>query len=197
MTPTGPEITVTTGPSATPRQARRAPQAAKLRANPSLRLLVLCVAVMLVLAVMTGPAGTNTAPTSGFTGSLGFPRLFWFLGLRRRVVRRYFALARVQGSCQGRGQTYAGVGPGTYGADQARPRCGRRGGRLGMGVVHYARQHLEGWHLHPGRMCPGGDGDGCLRVQMAVVASRQARRLRRHSVLWCCCRGSTTRSRST
>jgi branched-chain amino acid transport system permease protein len=35
---------------------------------------------MLVLAVMTGPAGTNTAPTSGFTGALAFPRLFWFLG---------------------------------------------------------------------------------------------------------------------
>jgi branched-chain amino acid transport system permease protein len=30
---------------------------------------------------MTGPPGTNAAPTSGFTGSLQFPRLFWFLGL--------------------------------------------------------------------------------------------------------------------
>ena len=29
---------------------------------------------------MTGPPGTNAAPTSGFTGSLQFPRLFWFLG---------------------------------------------------------------------------------------------------------------------
>jgi branched-chain amino acid transport system permease protein len=80
MTSTGPEVTVTTGPSAAPRQGRRSPRATNLRANPSLRLLVLCVAVMLVLAVMTGPAGTNTAPTSGFTGALGFPRVFWFLG---------------------------------------------------------------------------------------------------------------------
>jgi branched-chain amino acid transport system permease protein len=80
MTSAGPEVTVTTGPSAAPRQDRRSPRAADLRANPSLRLLVLCVAVMLVLAVMTGPAGTNTAPTSGFTGALGFPRVFWFLG---------------------------------------------------------------------------------------------------------------------
>jgi branched-chain amino acid transport system permease protein len=30
---------------------------------------------------MTGPPGTNAAPTSGFTGALRFPRLFWFLGL--------------------------------------------------------------------------------------------------------------------
>jgi len=29
---------------------------------------------------MTGPAGSNSAPTSGFTGSLQFPRLFWFVG---------------------------------------------------------------------------------------------------------------------
>jgi len=29
---------------------------------------------------MTGPPGTNATPTSGFTGSLQFPRIFWFLG---------------------------------------------------------------------------------------------------------------------
>ena len=45
------------------------------------------------LAVMTGPAGTNAAPTSGFTGPLQFPRLFWFLGLRRGAVRRRLDLA--------------------------------------------------------------------------------------------------------
>jgi branched-chain amino acid transport system permease protein len=39
------------------------------------------VAGVLVLAIMTGPPGTNAAPTSGFTGALRFPRLFWFLGL--------------------------------------------------------------------------------------------------------------------
>jgi branched-chain amino acid transport system permease protein len=44
------------------------------------RRLGVCVGAVLVLAVMTGPAGTNTAPTSGFTGSLQFPRLFWFAG---------------------------------------------------------------------------------------------------------------------
>ena len=80
MTSTGPEVTVTTPPSIAPRQAPRSQRAAKLFASPSLRLLLLCVAVMVVLAVMTGPAGSNTAPTSGFTGALGFPRLFWFLG---------------------------------------------------------------------------------------------------------------------
>ncbi len=29
---------------------------------------------------MTGPPGTNAAPTSGFTGALQVPRVFWFLG---------------------------------------------------------------------------------------------------------------------
>jgi branched-chain amino acid transport system permease protein len=42
--------------------------------------LGVCLAVVLVFAVMTGPPGTNSAPTSGFTGALQFPRLFWFLG---------------------------------------------------------------------------------------------------------------------
>jgi len=46
-----------------------------------LRRLGILVAAGLVLAVMTGPAGTNAAPISGFTGSLKFPRLLWFLGL--------------------------------------------------------------------------------------------------------------------
>ena len=40
---------------------------------------------------MTGPPGTNAAPTSGFTGSLQFPRLFWFLGLAAVV----FALVSI------------------------------------------------------------------------------------------------------
>ena len=35
----------------------------------------------IVLAIMTGPAGSNAAPTSGITGSLQFPRVLWFLGL--------------------------------------------------------------------------------------------------------------------
>src|SRR5579863_911922 len=35
----------------------------------------------LVLAVMTGPAGSITAPLSGITGSLGHPRVFVFMAL--------------------------------------------------------------------------------------------------------------------
>jgi branched-chain amino acid transport system permease protein len=80
MTSTGPDVTASTGPSVAPRQVARPPRVANLLAIPWVRLLVTCLAVVLVLAVMTGPAGTNTAPTSGFTGALGFPRLFWFLG---------------------------------------------------------------------------------------------------------------------
>src|SRR5271155_5345117 len=81
MTPTGPDITMLAGPSAAPQKVPRPSRRATLATNPSLRRLVICLAGVLVVAVMTGPAGSNTAPTSGFTGSLGFPRLFWFLGL--------------------------------------------------------------------------------------------------------------------
>ena len=53
------------------------------RASPrtsAARRFAICMLGGVVLAVMTGPPGTNAAPTSGFTGSLQFPRLFWFLG---------------------------------------------------------------------------------------------------------------------
>jgi branched-chain amino acid transport system permease protein len=39
------------------------------------------MAAAIVLAIMTGPPGSNAAPTSGITGSLAFPRVLWFLGL--------------------------------------------------------------------------------------------------------------------
>ncbi|MCU1494740.1 MAG: amino acid/amide transporter rane protein 2, family [Acidimicrobiaceae bacterium] len=43
------------------------------------RRLAACVAGGLVLAVMTGPEGSGTAPTSGFTGSLGNSRVIGFV----------------------------------------------------------------------------------------------------------------------
>ncbi len=67
-------------PASVPARATRSAQLANLAASPSLRRLGICLAGVLVLAVMTGPPGTNTAPTSGFAGALRFPRLFWFLG---------------------------------------------------------------------------------------------------------------------
>ena len=62
-----------------PRTTRSA-QLARFGANRSVQRLGICFLGAIVVAVMTGPPGTNAAPTSGFTGSLGFPRLFWFLG---------------------------------------------------------------------------------------------------------------------
>jgi branched-chain amino acid transport system permease protein len=42
---------------------------------------VACILGLLVLAVMTGPSGSNTAPVAGFTGSLFHSRVFIFLGI--------------------------------------------------------------------------------------------------------------------
>ncbi len=57
------------------RVARRA------SSNAHLRLLLTCILSSLVLAVITGPEGSAAAPTSGFTGSLSQPRVWWFVGL--------------------------------------------------------------------------------------------------------------------
>ncbi|MGD0286635.1 MAG: branched-chain amino acid ABC transporter permease [Acidimicrobiales bacterium] len=53
---------------------------ARLAGSEGARRLAICVLAGVVLAIMTGPPGTNAAPTSGFAGALQFPRLFWFLG---------------------------------------------------------------------------------------------------------------------
>ncbi len=47
----------------------------------SARLLVSCELASLALAVMTGPDGSSADPVSGFTGSLGTARVWWFVGL--------------------------------------------------------------------------------------------------------------------
>jgi branched-chain amino acid transport system permease protein len=52
----------------------------RLTDQPDLRRLVACLFTMLVLAMMTGPDGSITAPTSGITTSLAAPRIFGFLG---------------------------------------------------------------------------------------------------------------------
>jgi branched-chain amino acid transport system permease protein len=53
----------------------------RLRLNPDARRLFGCVVGALVLALMTGPSGTNLAPTAGFTGSLFHPRVLVFIAL--------------------------------------------------------------------------------------------------------------------
>ncbi len=76
----------------------------ELAANPTVRRLGICILGGLVLAVMTGPPGTNAAPTSGFTGSLRFPRLFWFLGFAGVV----FAIITTWQSLGGKASSHAG-----------------------------------------------------------------------------------------
>lgn len=49
--------------------------------NSETRRLIGFILGFLVLAVMTGPAGSITAPLSGITGSLGNPRVFIFIAL--------------------------------------------------------------------------------------------------------------------
>ena len=52
---------------------------ARLALGPDGRLLGCCLAGALLLAVMTGPDGSSSEPTSGITGSLQWPRVFGFL----------------------------------------------------------------------------------------------------------------------
>ena len=54
---------------------------AGLWTDPEVRRLGACLIGSLVLALMTGPSGSSSAPTSGFTGSILNPRVFIFLGL--------------------------------------------------------------------------------------------------------------------
>ena len=74
------QVAVVSGTASSRSGAFGSAQFARLGANPVLRRFGMCVAIAIVLAVVTGPPGSNSAPTSGFTGSLKFPRLFWFLG---------------------------------------------------------------------------------------------------------------------
>ena len=82
MTATGNEIQarVDPGPPGARPGTLRSAQLVRLGASPTVRRLGMCLAMAIVLAVITGPPGSNGAPTSGFTGSLKFPRFFWFLG---------------------------------------------------------------------------------------------------------------------
>ena len=79
MTTTGLELP---GPSPVQGQPRAqfSTRLARLAEKEAARRFAICMLGGVVLAIMTGPPGTNAAPTSGFTGSLQFPRLFWFLG---------------------------------------------------------------------------------------------------------------------
>ena len=53
----------------------------KLRHNTELRRLCACVAGALILAIMTGPSGSITAPLSGISGSLGNTRVLAYIAL--------------------------------------------------------------------------------------------------------------------
>jgi hypothetical protein len=111
---------------------------------------------------MTGPAGRTQRRLRG-SPALGFPRLFWFLGYAAGLFVVHLDLAcSFGGGCQSRDQAYAGGDPRAYRATtSARPRWRSCCGRLDLGV-DLAREHLEGWRLHPDRVCPGGDGAGRL-----------------------------------
>ena len=82
MTPTDLDTEVASGPSPTgePSRAQISEPLRPPHANAAARRLGICLLAVVILAIVTGPPGTNDAPTSGFTGSLQFPRLFWFLG---------------------------------------------------------------------------------------------------------------------
>jgi branched-chain amino acid transport system permease protein len=53
----------------------------RLSRRADVRRLGACLLGMVLVAVITGPDGSNTSPVSGFTSSLYDPRIFLFLGL--------------------------------------------------------------------------------------------------------------------
>jgi len=65
-----------------------------LRRSPDARRLWAWLAGALTLAVMTGPSGTTTTPTAGFTGSLLHPRVLGYLAFG--VVMWVLSTARVR-----------------------------------------------------------------------------------------------------
>ena len=82
MTPTGLDTEARPGPGPVEEapRAQLSKQLARLATSTAARRLGVCMVTAVVVAVVTGPPGTVDAPTSGFTGALQFPRLFWFLG---------------------------------------------------------------------------------------------------------------------
>jgi len=67
---------------------------ASLRRSPDARRLAAWILGALVLAVMTGPSGNTSSPTSGFTGSLLHPRVLGYLAFG--VVMWALSTARVR-----------------------------------------------------------------------------------------------------
>jgi len=72
-------VAPTDAPSKAPRAPGRRYLGATLKDHA--KLFAASIVFGLVLAVVTGPEGSASAPTSGFTASLSLPRVLWFIGL--------------------------------------------------------------------------------------------------------------------
>jgi len=159
-------------PVGAPARLARSADLARLAANPSLRRLGICVLGCLVVAVMTGPPGTNAAPTSGFTGALGFPRLFWFLGLGAIV----FALVSLL-----HGFGHAIASPGRRVRTSVFKLTSQRGLRLALDLAVVAFGFIWVSWISPGNTWKGGVciEIGCALAAMEMVVYRfQTRSLR-------------------
>ena len=98
MTSTGPDAELPAGPTPLPSAApRQVPRLAHGRrtSSPTRRsgCLVMCVGTVLVLAVMTGPAGYQHSSDVGVHGGAGVPEAVLVPWVCGRAVRRFFALA--------------------------------------------------------------------------------------------------------
>ncbi len=160
MTPTGLDTEARPGPGPVEEapRAQLSKQLARLATSTAARRLGVCIVFAVVVAVVTGPPGTVDAPTSGFTGALQFPRLFWFLGFGA-VIFAVLSIWQALGA------------PTTSGANRIRSSVqrvtGLRRTRLALAAVILAFGFVWVSFIAPGDTWKGGI---CVQVGAALAA---------------------------
>jgi branched-chain amino acid transport system permease protein len=92
----------------------------ELLREPRWRRLASCLMVGLLLAVMTGPSGSVTARTKGFTGSLAFPRVLVFLAIGLGLWALFEANEAFGGRLRARTRAVSGLRTRAFGTARTR-----------------------------------------------------------------------------
>ena len=126
------------------------------------------------------PPGTNAAPTSGFTGALRFPRLFWFLGLAGVLFTVISVWKSFGESITRECKRISVIDPQAH---VPRPvRLALDAAIVAFGFIWVSwispDNTWKGGVVHRDRLCARGDGAAGLPLRIAIVADRPARWLR-------------------